>query len=81
MTRLKGKLYSLPGGSVAKEFIFLYNQAVSEFADGREKSEFFICFPSLILQKDKNIRKTKDIRALLRRRLQMWRQKSYERIN
>ena len=72
VTRLKGSLYTLPGGSVAKEFISLYNQEVSEFANGKKKSESFICFPSLVLQKDKHIKRTKDIRILLKRRMRMW---------
>jgi hypothetical protein len=72
MTRLKGRLYSLPGGSVAKEFISLYNQEVSDFANGNKKSESFICFPTLILQKDRHIKKTKEIRVLLKRRMKMW---------
>ena len=51
MTKLKGKLYILPGGSVAKEFIFLYDKEISDFADGIKKSEAYICFPTLIFQK------------------------------
>jgi hypothetical protein len=72
ITRLRGKLYNLPGGSISKEFISLYSKEIDSFVSGSTKSESFICFPSLILQKDKSVRKTKDIRGLLRRRMQMW---------
>lgn len=72
VTKLRGKLYSLPGGAIAKEFINVYDGEVSSFAEGLKTSESFVCFPSLIMQKDKNVKKTCEIRKLLKRRLQMW---------
>ena len=53
----QGNLYFLPGGSVAKEFIFIYNKEINDFADGIKKSEAYICFAILILQKTKISRK------------------------
>ena len=72
VTRLKGKLYGLPSGAIAKEFIYFYDSEVGSFAEGMKSSEVFVCFPTLILQKDKNVKKTCEIRKLLKRRLQMW---------
>ena len=45
-----------------------------------KSSEAFICFPLLILQKDKNIKKTRDIRSLLKRRMQMWNEGLFEEL-
>ena len=72
LTKLRGKLYTLPGGATAKRFISLYEREINAFVDGQRNSESFVCFPSLILQKDKNFKKTKDIRSLLKRRMTMW---------
>ena len=80
ITRLRGKLYTLPGGAIAKQFISIYEKEIDAFSKGDKKSEVFICFPSLILQKDKNIKKTKDIRILLKRRLQMWTNGFFENL-
>ena len=37
-------------------------------------------FGKLILQKDKNIRKSPDIKRLLKRRMQMWRDNLFEQL-
>ena len=47
---------------------------MSAFGDGNKKSEAFVCFPALILQKDKNVKKTNEIRKLLKRRMSMWKE-------
>ena len=73
-TKLKGKIYFLPGGAIAKEFVSLHNDEVSAFGDGNKKSEAFVCFPAVILQKDKNVKKTNEIRKLLIRRMNMWKE-------
>ena len=33
-----------------------------------------LCFPALILQKDKNVKKTNEIRKLLKRGMNMWKE-------
>ena len=72
ITKLRGKLYSLPGGAIAKEFISCYDEEVNAFAEGSKTSESMICFPTLMLQKDKHVKKTNEIRQLLKRRLKLW---------
>jgi hypothetical protein len=80
LTKLRGKLYTLPGGAIAKRFISLYESEINAFVDGKRNSEAFVCFPSLILQKDKNFKKTKDIRNLLKRRMIMWEKGQYDEL-
>ena len=70
----------LPGGAVAKEFVAAYEATINSFVDGSQNSEIFICFPSLILQKDKNFKRTRDIRNLIKRRLKMWQNGLHEEL-
>ena len=74
---LWAKLYTLPGGAIGRQFVSIFAAEVSSFAKGETKSEISICFPPLILQRDKNIVKTADIRRLISRRLQHWKDKRY----
>ena len=46
-------------------------------AKGDKKSEVSICFPPLILQRDKSIVKTADIRRLISKRLELWKQNKF----
>ena len=78
--KTKGKFYFLRGGSIASQFTLLYQIEVDAFGSRVKSSEAFICFPLLILQKDKNIKKTKDIRSLLKRRMQMWNEGLFEEL-
>jgi hypothetical protein len=53
--KLDGKLYNVPGGSVCRKIVFLFAKEVASFGNGTKKSEQFICFLPLMLQRDKNI--------------------------
>ena len=43
--KLLGKLYALPGGSVARLFVSTLAAEVLELGKGKQKSEIPICFP------------------------------------
>ena len=73
--KLRGKLYALPGGSVGRLFVSTLAAEVLELEKGKQKSEIPICFPPLILQRNKDIVKTADIRRLILRRLKLWSEK------
>ena len=75
--KLRGKLYSLPGGSVGRLFVSTLAAEVLELGKGKQKSEIPICFPPLILQRNKDIMKTADIRRLILRRLKLWSEKRF----
>jgi hypothetical protein len=77
---LRGKLYRLPGGSVGREFTSILAEEYDFLASGKQKSERPSMFGKLILQKDKNIKKSTDIRRLIKRRLQMWKDDLLEEL-
>ena len=70
---LRGRVYRAPGGTavLAKEYELL--------ASGNQKSEKPM-LGKLILQKHKHINKFADIRRLVKRRMQMWRNDSLEEL-
>jgi len=69
--KLRGKQYRLPGGALGREFTSKYASVIDSLAQGYQNSEASVCFVPLILQKDKNFKKTADIRRLISRRLKM----------
>ena len=72
---LRGKLYSLPGGALGRQFVSTLADEVLALSKGESKSAICICFPPLNLQRDKNIGKTADIRRLISRRLDLCKEK------
>ena len=72
---LRGRVYRLPGGAVGREFTSILASEYDLLAEGSQKSEKPSMFGKLILQKDKHIKKSADIRRLVKRRMQMWRNK------
>ena len=72
MIKLRAKQYRLPGGALGREFTSKYASVINSLAQGYQNSEASVCFVPLILQKDKNFKKTADIRRLISRRLKMW---------
>jgi len=77
---LKGRVYRLPGGIVGREFTNLLADEYDLLASAIHTSERVSMFGKLILQKDKNIRKAPDIKRLLKRRMQMWRDNLFEQL-
>ena len=77
---LQGKVYRVPGGTVGQEFTSLLAAEYDLLALGKQKSERPSMFGKLILQKDKNIVKSADIRRLLKRRMQMWKDDLLEEL-
>ena len=69
---LRGKQYALPDGNVVTRFINILAEEIELANNKRQPSERELIFPALMLQRDKMIRKAKDIRPLLSRRMDMW---------
>ena len=63
---LRGRVYRLPGGIVGREFTNLLADEYDLLASAKNTSERVSMFGKLILQKDKNIRKSPDIKRLFR---------------
>ena len=66
--------YDLPGGSVGREFVSLLSEEVSKLANGEFRSERLVVFMSVLLQRDPLVKKGADVRRLLRRRMDLWRE-------
>ena len=69
---LRGRVYRVPGGSVGREFASLLAHEYDLLSLSQQKSEKPSMFGKWILQKDKNLRKSPDIRRLVKRRMNMW---------
>ena len=76
--RLRGKQYRLPGGALGRKFTSIYSDEINALARGEKKSEISVCFAPLMLQKDKNVKTTKDIRRLIHRRIEMWLEQKFD---
>ena len=71
-TALRGKQYQLPGGNVGTRFVNLLAVEIERCTAKRQPSEREFIFTALVLQRNKMVKKAKDIRPLLTRRMDMW---------
>ena len=69
---LKGRQYALPEGGVGTRFVHMLSEEIEQCNEGWQRSEWEFIFTALILQRNKMIRKGKDIRPLLTRQMEMW---------
>ncbi len=67
-----GSLYDLPNGNVGKCFVEGLADEVSKCVDKEVKSERFLVYCRVILQRDSGVKKSSDVRRLIRRRLDLW---------
>ena len=65
-------VYDLPNGRVGTWFVHMLAAEIESLVAGRQSSERLLIFTSLVLQRDNMIKKGKDIRPLLSRRMDMW---------
>ena len=74
VVRLRGKQYSLPHGRCGTRFLNMLANEIEACTRGRQTSEREFLFTALIdiLQRDKIVTKSRDIRPLLSRRMDMW---------
>ena len=77
---LRGRVYRVPGGSIGREFTAVLAKEYELLASGVQKSEKPSMIGKLILQKDKKIRKSSDIKRLIKRRLKMWKDDLLEEL-
>ena len=73
-----GRHYSLPGGSIGKKYIDLLNDELLHLVSGSYSSERVIVFCSVMLQRDRNVRKGCDICRLIDRRMTQWREGQFD---
>ena len=73
-----GNHYILPGGSIGRRYVDILAEEVTHFAGGHYPSERILVFGSVILQRDRMVRKGADVRRLLERRLELWQQNQFD---
>ena len=76
--QLSGSHYTLPGGSVGWKYVDLLTDEVNHLAVGNYPSERVLVCGSVILQRDKLVKKGADIRRLLERRIILWQQDNFD---
>ena len=77
---IRGQQYVLPGGSVGREFVNLLTNEVSMLSRGEAISERLIVFCGVVLQRDSMVNKGMDIRRLLKRRMDAWKQNRFDEL-
>lgn len=79
-TLLNGRQYILPQGAVGRQFVNLLTKEIQDVSNGNCSSEriFFMC--ATILQKDKMITSSTDIRRLLKKRMDMWSESLFDEL-
>ena len=68
---IQGKPYLVPGGNIGRNYNDLLTKEVCRL-NQNECSERLLVFSQLILQRDPMIKTTRDVRALIGRRLEDW---------
>ena len=69
IVNLPNRKYNLPKNSTEKKFVHLLTTEINNIVQRKSNSEKVIVFMSVILQKSKDIKKSKDMKALLERRM------------
>ena len=77
---IRGQQYDLPGGSVGREFVNLLTNEVSMLSRGEAISERLFVFCGVVLQRDSMVKKGTDIRRLLKRRMDSWKQNRFDEL-
>ena len=68
--KLFRSLYSLPDGNVGREFINRLAELKDKRVLGQVPPEHEFLFKALVLQRDRHFKKARDIKPLLKRRMQ-----------
>src|SRR5436190_22073113 len=67
-----GKQYNLPNGNTSIHFISLLTKEIEHVTKNEYPSERVIVYISVILQREKLVKRAKDIRILMSQRLTLW---------
>ena len=72
VVRLNGMHYDVPGGAVGRRYVDLLTEEVAHLAAGNFSADRLVVFSSVVLQRDKSVKKMADVRRVLERRMKMW---------
>ena len=73
-----GNHYILHGGSTGRRFVDAITEKVSHLAVGNYPSERVLAFSSVVLQRDRMVRKGADVCCQLKQRISFWREKKFD---
>ena len=76
--RLNGKQYALPGASVGRHFVDALSAELNYFALGQYPAERCLMFSSVVLHKDRMIKKGNDIHHLLEKWVKLWQEEKFD---
>ena len=71
--KFSNSLYKIPSGRIGKMFIDTLCNELQAVAEGQRDSERLMTFAKLILIQDHNVKKAKDVKLLIEKRLDEWR--------
>ena len=80
LLKLSRRLYSIPGGAIGRKYVNLLAEEVMHVVVGNYPSDRLIVFSAMMLQRDKMVKKVKDIRGTLARRMDMWKREEFEQL-
>jgi hypothetical protein len=80
VVHLKGLLYTIPGGAIGRKFTDTLSEEVLHLAAGNYPSDRLIVFSSVILQRDKMVKKGCDIRRVIEKRLMLWSEDKFDQL-
>ena len=72
ITQLTGLHYFLPTGVVGRRYVTTLTVEIELLSQGIHASERLIVFSSVILQRDRMVKRAKEVRLTIDRRLSMW---------
>ena len=67
--------YILPSGSTGHKYVDVLTEEVTHLAVGNYPSEDVLAFSSVVLQRDRMVRKGTDVRHLFKQHILLWREK------
>ena len=80
VVHFKSQQYNLPGGAIGREFVSQLPDEISRLATGEEKSEWFVVFMVVMLQRDAMVKMGADVRHLVKRRMAAWRESRIDEL-
>uniref|UniRef100_A0A1X7UF79 Tesmin/TSO1-like CXC domain-containing protein n=1 Tax=Amphimedon queenslandica TaxID=400682 RepID=A0A1X7UF79_AMPQE len=78
VTQLSGSHYSLPRGPIGRRYVSLLTDEIKFLAQKQHSSERLILFTSVMLQRDKMVKKAGDIKRIIDKRLFMWLREDFD---
>lgn len=77
---LPARMYVVPGGNIGRQYTDLLAKEIHLLTIGSVNAERLMFFCRVILQRDPAVRTTKDVKILVKRRMENWSQEKYDSL-